>query len=378
MIVCHYDDTNDMGGLEKQATQLSEELHRRGEDIVVLGSTRAIGRTGWKTERGVPVKLFWTYASPQVSGRYLPAALLWAIQLLAWVVLNRRRIQLIHCHQIRIHAFVAAIASKFFGIPSILKSGVGGPGADIAVIGSKKYFGSAGRQFVVRNATSFVSTTESIADDLRAHGVDPEKIAVIPNGVSNVACHKSRVPDVARTRRCVFLGRLASDKNPLPLAEAAVQCHPTLDMTLDIYGKGPETGRLTAFLTEHADSGVAFRGYAEDTSEILPDYGWLILPSDAEGLSNAMIEAMFQGVVPLATQVSGCVDHIEPGVTGFFLRGVDTRSIVAGLEAIAGVDLEHWRTMSGTVKAYAARNFGMDAVGDRYIALYRQLTGLVR
>ena len=218
-------------------------------------------------QQGVPVKLFWTYASPQVSGRYLPAAFLWAAQLLAWVVLNRRRIQLIHCHQIRIHAFVAAIASKFFGIPSILKSGVGGPGADIAAIGSRKYFGCVGRRFIVRHATRFVSTTESIADDLRAYGVDPEKIAVIPNGVSSVARNSSRVPDFARTRRCVFLGRLASDKNPLPLAEAAVQCHPRLGMTLDIFGKGPEAERLKAFLTEHADSGVLFRGYAEDTSE---------------------------------------------------------------------------------------------------------------
>ena len=85
-----------------------------------------------------------------------------------------------------------------------------------------------------------------------------------------------------------------------------------------------------------------------------------------------------QGVVPLATKVSGCVDHIEPGVSGFFLDGADTRSIVAGFETIAAVDLELWRSMSRTVTTYAAKNFGMDAVGDRYIALYRQLTGVAR
>ena len=42
------------------------------------------------------------------------------------------------------------------------------------------------------------------------------------------------------------------------------------------------------------------------------------------GLSNAMIEAMANGVVPIASKISGFVDHIVPGHNGFFLRALIT------------------------------------------------------
>ena len=174
MLICHYDDTNSMGGLEKQARLLSRVLRSSGYDVVVLASTRKLFRAGWTYDDGIPVRYFWTYTTPQVSGRHLPAALLWAIQLLIWIFLNRSKISVLHCHQIRIHAFVAAIASKLWKIPSILKSAVGGTGADISAIGSRKYFGPAGRRFIIRNTNVFIAITPTIRNDLLFYGV-PEK-----------------------------------------------------------------------------------------------------------------------------------------------------------------------------------------------------------
>ena len=375
MIVCHFDDTNPIGGLEKQTKLLSQELRRRGKNVVILSSTRKMERARWSSDDGVDVRLFWTYASPQISGRYLPAALLWALQLLIWVVLNRRRIALIHCHQIRIHAFVAAFASKLFAIPSVLKSATGGSGADIVAIGSRKYFGDRGRRFLTRHASRFIATTNSIGDDLQQHQVNPEKIVVIPNGVVPASATTAPAPTPPdRFRRCLFLGRLASDKNPLPLAEAATVMMTRLGMSLDIYGEGDQRDALVRLLVQRPERGVAYLGHVDEPASILPSYGWLILPSDAEGLSNAMIEAMMQGVVPLATRVSGCIDHIVPGRTGYFLEGVDTGSIAGGIEAIARVGKDQWTEMSERVKAYAAATFTMEAVGARYEALYRDLT----
>jgi hypothetical protein len=108
MMICHYDDTNASGGLEAQARLLSRTLRSTGENVIVLGSTRRLSRARWSDDHGVPVRLFWTYASPQVSGRYLPASIIWAFQLLVWIALNRSKIEVLHCHQIRIHAFVSA------------------------------------------------------------------------------------------------------------------------------------------------------------------------------------------------------------------------------------------------------------------------------
>ncbi|WP_239807249.1 glycosyltransferase family 4 protein [Croceicoccus hydrothermalis] len=374
MAICHYDDTNSSGGLDKQARLLSRTMQAAGTDVIMLASTRKWSRAGWTIDEGVRVRYFWTYASPQVSGRYLPAALIWAFQILLWVFLNRRIIDVFHCHQIRIHAFVAAIASKFFKIPSLLKSATGGEGADIKAIGSRKYFGAVGRRFVAKNVTCFVATTAAIKQDLTSHGVNEAKVALIPNGLVLPTRKSSRERDATRASKALFLGRLADDKNVVTLADAAISLGNSSRLTVDIWGKGPLQNRLENTIeTAPASSHVHYRGFSSDPSQLLERYGYILIASSAEGLSNSMLEAMAHGVVPLATQVSGCIDHIEPNVRGFFFENSDREALLAGLRQISEVDDRHWAEMSRNVEAYAYEHFDIRNVVNSYLILYDKL-----
>ena len=370
MAVCHFDDTNLNGGLEKQVRLLSRTLKAAGEDVVILASTRKWSRAGWHEEGGVPVRLFWTYTTPQISGRYLPASLLWAAQLLLWVTLNRARIDVLHIHQIRIHAFVAALARRWFGIPNILKSGTGGEGADIRAIGTHKYFGAAGRRFVIAHGDVFIATTQSIREDLLHWGVPDEHIEVVPNGFDMPAPQEG-APAAERLKRLLFLGRFEDDKNVIPLAEAAIG----RDFELDFYGGGWQEEALKDVCARDPSGRVAVKGWISDPERIIGEYGFLLLPSNAEGLSNSMLEAMSQGVVPVATRVSGCIDHIEDGVNGFFLEGTDSESLTQGLERVGDVSLEEWRKMSRATMDYARSRFDMKVVGAAYRGIYDRLAG---
>jgi len=373
MIICHYDDTNSSGGLEKQARLLSHSLRAAGENVVMLASTRKWSRAGWRDDHGVPVRFFWTYASPQISGRYLPAALIWAFQLLFWIVCHHPRISLIHGHQIRIHAFVAAFARKLFGIPAILKSGTGGAGADIRAIGSRKYLGSPGRNFIIRNTDCFIATTKSVEDDLLAFSVPGKNIRLIPNGLAMTAPLAGAAPQL-RARRALFLGRLARDKNAPALAQAAAKVAHKDSLIVHFYGRGSELEQLEAIIANSGNPAVAYRGFVSDTEIILLEYGYLLLPSSAEGLSNAMLEAMSQGVVPIATRVSGCIDHITPGVTGFFFDGTDQASLIRGLKVTEELSVEQWRAMSNSARAYARQRFDLSELTKSYKELYTELT----
>lgn len=378
MMICHYDDTNTSGGLDKQARLLSRTLKARGEDVVMLSSTRKLSRAGWTVEDGVPVRLFWTYASPQISGRFLPAALIWAFQLFLWIAWNRRRVNVIHVHQIRIHAFVAAIARRLFGIRSILKSATGGVGADILTIGSRKYFGRRGRAFVIHNSDVFVATTESIRQDLLQAGVAESAITLIPNGLNLKSSQPGGVSVGNRHRRCLFLGRLAPDKNGPALTRAALDSSVALGLVVDIYGRGREAPIVETLVAEQPDQGVRYMGFIDDPSLILGAYGWLILPSNGEGLSNAMIEAMAAGVVPVTTQVSGCVDHIVAGKTGLFLDGVSEAEITDGLIRVSRTSEQEWRDMSAEVQRLATSQFDIAVVASAYSNLYRSLDKAAR
>jgi len=370
MCVCHFDETNAYGGLEKQAKLLSQRLLGRVRDLIVIASTRELSRAKHYESHGLKTRLFWTYTTPQVSGKKLPASLVWALQVLMWTFWNRKKITVFHSHQIRIHAFVGAIAQKYWGIPHVAKSASGGPGADIKTIGSHKYFGRRGRDFIIRNTQAFIATTQSIRDDLLEYGVPDHKIAVIPNGLSFPA----EAPRFAkRSKRCVFLGRLSSDKNILKLAMAAEAVMLNTDYYLDIYGQGELRPELEKLLHDRDMKHVSYKGFVENTFELLPQYGWLMLPSDAEGLSNAMLEAMACGVVPLTTRVSGCVDHIIPDETGYFFQDVSPQSLIEGISLICGAPESRWETLSDNVRRYSAARFSIDRVADEYIKLYRIL-----
>jgi glycosyltransferase involved in cell wall biosynthesis len=372
MCVCHFDSTNAVGGLEKQARLLSETLIARGQDVVVISSTQDFRARGWHIQPGLRTRLFWTYASPQISGRYLPAAIIWAVQLLIWCIRHRRKISVFHSHQLRIHAFVGALLNKYFGIFHIAKSATGGNGADIRTIGTRKYFGPYGRRFVIHNTTQFIATTRTIKQDLEAYGVPLEKIALIPNGLVPVKVQRSATGP-HRQRRYVFLGRLDADKNVLALIHAAARL-PVGGFCLDIFGKGELEPQVTSAISGH--EWIRYQGFVEDPTVLLHNYGYFVLPSLAEGLSNAMLEAMSAGVVPLTTKVSGCVDHIEPGKNGFLIAGYDEASILAALQNSLDVSRKEWLMLSQNASSYADDTFSIDTVARAYERLYGQIASV--
>tara|TARA_R110002124_G_scaffold93182_4_gene236724 strand:+ start:837 stop:1973 length:1137 start_codon:yes stop_codon:yes gene_type:complete len=372
MMICHYDDTNSSGGLDKQARLLSRTLRAAGEDVVMLASTRKWSRAGWVMDEGVRVRYFWTFNTPQIAGRHLPAALLWAAQLFVWIAWNRAAIDVLHCHQIRIHAFAAALARKLFTIPSILKSATGGAGADIITIGSHKYFGGSGRRFVIRHTDTFIATTQTVIDDLETYGVPSEKIALIPNGLELAPLSVGKGSEY-RSGRALFLGRLGPDKNTPALADAAAQVAGEGQLQVDFYGRGREQALLEETIERNGNKAVSYRGWTSDPTPVLLDYGYLLLASNAEGLSNSMIEAMSQGVVPVATRVSGCVDHITEGKTGFFFDGVNREALVTALEKIKTISENEWAELSANVSRYARERFDIGMISAAYRTLYARL-----
>ena len=370
MVLCHFDETNPFGGLEKQAGRLAAALRRSGENVVLLASTRKRANAGWRTVNGVPVRLFWTFESPALGGRHLPAALLWAVQVFAWIYRWRDKTKIVHGHQIRIHAFAGALARRLLNIPLVLKSASGGPSADIKTIGSRKYFGPLGRRFVNAATDRFVATTASIADDLKAFGVPASKISVIPNGVE-VSGATVNTPAEMRRRRFVFLGRMARDKNVIALARAAAQVVRQEGVTLTFIGEGEDEQAVREIAAGHPE--IECLGFLETPEPKLAEYGYLFLPSNSEGLSNAMLEAMTRGVAPVAARVSGCVDYIDPGRNGFFLDGVDEASIVEGLRRAARTPIETWEQWSRAASKLADSEFSMESVVLKYKMLYRDL-----
>jgi glycosyltransferase involved in cell wall biosynthesis len=137
--------------------------------------------------------------------------------------------------------------------------------------------------------------------------------------------------------RLTFVGRLARSKGVLDLPSIAAGLRDrSVDATWTIVGDGPDGAALRAAWP--ASESVRYLGSLTnaDTMDCLANHDVLVLPTRAEGLPVALMEAMGCGVVPVVSNIdSGVPDVVTAGVTGLLPEVGD----VAGFaDAIARLD----------------------------------------
>ena len=162
-----------------------------------------------------------------------------------------------------------------------------------------------------------------------------ESIHYIPYGIPLPP--RVRRP-VAGPLRLIFAGRLEhGQKGVLDLPRIAARLRErAIDATWTIVGDGPDGARLRAAWPESAS--VRYLGSLTnaDTIARLSEHDVFVLPTRAEGLPVALLEAMGCGVVPVVSNIdSGVPDVVTAEVNGLLPEVGD----VAGFaDAIARLD----------------------------------------
>ncbi len=139
-------------------------------------------------------------------------------------------------------------------------------------------------------------------------GVRPERIHVIPNGVDTHHFHpgpSSYKEELAAELLVVYCGRLDPEKNVGTLLEVLCSLQSPPRCKAVVVGNGVEYERLRS---RYAGETTAFTGLIKDQDSlvrILRAADIFVLPSEVEGLSIAMLEAMACGTATIATDVGG-------------------------------------------------------------------------
>jgi glycosyltransferase involved in cell wall biosynthesis len=211
-------------------------------------------------------------------------------------------------------------------------------------------------------------------DILASLGVPRDVIRVLPNGVDVDKYAPGPSNQRARfdaARLFSYVGRLDPEKNVAELLEAFLAADPPTDHKLVIVGGGAERRRLER---RFHDRRVVFTGTITDEQEriaILRASDAFFLPSEVEGLSLAMLEAMACGVATVATDV---------GSDGEALRGAGVVLDPRYLEPELRVAVRHLievpeacRLLGGLARERVLERYSLATNLDRLIELYRQL-----
>ena len=198
------------------------------------------------------------------------------------------------------------------------------------------------------------------------------KTRVIPTGIdtdqwscqlSNLRQGYGRQAEVRGQKPIItYVGRLESIKGVDVFLEAAADLH---NAHIQIVGRAEPNHPLV----EQYNDKVKFLGLRDDISEILQSTDIFVLPSFAEGLSNALMEAMASGCACVASRVGGNRYLIEDGSSGLLFTAGDVNELRKHLEQlIADPDLRS-KLMSNARKRIEEQ-FSWDRVGTMYQELF--------
>lgn len=224
-----------------------------------------------------------------------------------------RRAKAIRAYQLR-GAWTAALASVLYRKPFVLRTGYvwsqfhaacGRPGFRNRLVLLLE-------RFALKCADKVVVSSQEDRETLaRLHGVRERSLHVVPNPV-DTGRFSSRMPHSPLPGRVIFVGRLELQKR-VDLLIDAIAAIPGAGLV--IVGEGS----LRKQLEVRADGQpVEFKGVVPN--EQLPDFlrqsQVFVMPSEYEGSSKALLEAMAIGLPVVACRVAGNASLIKHQVTG--------------------------------------------------------------
>lgn len=212
-------------------------------------------------------------------------------------------------------------------------------------------------------------------------GFAPQRVQRICNGVDTQRfAPATSAPEAWPYRRGEHLvigavGRQQAVKDPLNLVDAFLRLRELCPanwprLRLAMLGGGPLLGEAQHRLAQAGAAGQAWLpGDRSDVAELLPQFDIFALPSQAEGISNTLLEAMACGCAPVATAVGGNPELVEDGVNGLLVPPQDSAALAAALARLVAEPALR-SALAGASLARARSQFSLDGMVAAYGALY--------
>lgn len=289
--------------------------------------------------------------------------------------LHEFRPDIVHAHELLSPTTTALAWKAITRTPVIAKILRGG---DIGDIG--KLAGSAlGRMRlgeIRRRVDLFAVISSEIDIELAQLEVATGRRRFIPNGVNVERFSPATAMEKRAIRRelglpegpiALFAGRLDKEKRIDRLADLWPRVRAVVPgATLVIAGTGP----LAAQLQGRTADGVHPVGVQADMAPWYRAADSFVLPSQAEGLSNAMLEAMASGLVCVATSVGGANDLLGAEEGGFLVRPRDDAHLVELI--IRALSDPMAKPMATAARRIVQSRYSLDATVSRIVETYRE------
>ena len=165
--------------------------------------------------------------------------------------------------------------------------------------------------------------------------------------------------------RFLYVGRMMREKGIEELLEAAKELSDEhTEFQLLGYPDEDYQDRLDAYEKEGY---IKQLGFDPDVHAYIRNASALVLPTYHEGMSNVLMEASATGRPVIATNISGCKEIFEEGVTGFSCEPKSSEDLIRALKKFLKLSREERAVMGQKARQKMEREFDREKVVDAYM-----------
>ncbi len=366
-----------IGGAEIQAHRLAKALINKGINVEVLTS-RPSGTKKHEIIDNIKIH--------RISGIGFGRLKIYTLCLnfILKILFCYKNFDIIHMHQGNQYSFAGVLASRILNKPGVVKCGNSGKAFDLKVLKSN-FPGFPGKYMVkilTKHTAKFICISKQIINELMDYNVPGSKCIHIPNGIhisSNVLqVEKKRfksdfgIKDDTFVLLCV--AGLRKNKNHSALIKLMQELKiRNFKSKLIILGSGPEKENIqneikSADLTQL----IEMTGWKDNVKDYLEAADLFVLPSFAEGLSNAILEAMLHKLPVMVSNIDANKEIIEDGNTGFLKDFSNIDSCVNFIINLSK-NKELLKTVSENAYKKICEKYSIDVIAEQYVKVYSSL-----
>jgi len=219
-----------------------------------------------------------------------------------------------------------------------------------------------------RFAQGFVCVSHDSARFMIEQGVAAARVETLWNGI-DLTRYAYQGPQADGP--IVTVARLSPEKdiaNLLHTAKRVIETYP--NARFEIAGDGPCRDDLTRLASDlNLGKNVVFHGSIDDIPALLARAQLFVLPSQSEGISLTLLEAMARGLPIITTNVGGNPEVVAAGNTGLLVQAGDP-DLLAGAILSVMHDPKRGQQMGVAGRQRVENNFDIRKMMAQYETMY--------
>ncbi len=199
-------------------------------------------------------------------------------------------------------------------------------------------------------------------------GIIKNKSKVIPGSGVNLEQHRyEEYPNDKESIRLLFIGRIMKAKGIDELLEAARQIkvsYKNVEFHLVGFCEEGYSEELRAL----NESGIIqYHGQQDDVHKFIKDSHATILPSYHEGTSNVLLESASTGRPILASNVTGCKETFDAGVSGIGFEVKSVKALICAIQQFLNLPHENKKQMGVAGRKKMEQEYDRKIVINAYL-----------